>query len=219
MRLFKARFFLISAVLFLLSCDEAPTGSDQDDTGIRPVITINPTARTYWFTDSLFESFLYPSIIDCVPGQPCLIVSTGAWDYTCTVFPDTFWGIIRYDIFPAETLYCHSDTCWVRNDSVVYNMAPYFQSKANAICSESAKAYTRIGVCYQYSTGEDTVRIHNACFDTTFVGVSSFCLPKLPLDSTNGVWIETIDTVFCPASVINGYDDFFTVYEIKAWVQ
>ena len=218
MRLSKVIRFFFPALAALISCNESPTNTEQDKPGIVPDITIQSNARKFWFRDSLLEDMIYPSTVHCTPGQPCAIIfGPKGFDYTCTTFPDTFWGIIEYDLFPSETLFCHSDSAWVLHDTTIYSMKRYLGEQSNALCSESAKAYTQIGMCYQFSTGETSVRLRNSCFDTTFTG--TFCLPKMPLDSQNGVWFETIDTFFCPAYVINGYDDYMTRQDIKSWTQ
>jgi len=205
----------LSLSLFLF-CSKSSTNSSQG-TYIVPDITIHSPSRFYWFRDSLLENTIYPSTVHCIPGQPCAFFSMGPWDYTCTSFPDTCWGIIDNDMLKSETLFCHSDSAWVLHDTTVYNMVKYFSRQSNAICSESAIAYTQNDICYNFSAGETKVRIRNSCIDTTFS--NSFNLPKIPLDSQNGVWFETIDTFFCPAKIIDSLIGCKTVYDIKKSVQ
>lgn len=215
----KIGMLCVGALVVFMSCNDSPTATSQQHPGIIPDIIIQSNSRLDWYRDSLFEHSIYPSTVHCTPGLPCAIISgPRGYDYTCTVFPDTFWGIIKYDFSPSETLFCHSDSAWVRHDTVIYSLENYLDRQANAICSESAIAYTQFGLCYQLSPGETSVRIRNACFDTTVSGVASFCLPKLPLDSLNGVWISSVDTFFCSSAFINTHDDFVTRSQIKSWV-
>lgn len=218
------RTLLICSLLALLltSCRHSdPASSSQ---GLVPLLTISSTCRPHWFLDDTLETILFPSTFDCVPGEMCITVSPGAWDYTCTSFPDTFWGLVFYDYTPTptppETLYCHSDTCWVRNDTVVYAMTHYFDSLSNAVCSSCARSYTATPLCYRLAAAEDTVTLFNACFDTTFAGVSIFCLPRLPLPPDTlpqGVYFASVDTFFCPATLINSHDDTLTRQLIINW--
>lgn len=210
----KSHLLFSAAALCFMFCSGSPVNTEGDNKpSLDPDITIISKSLITWYRDSLLESMLYPSNISCKPDFPCGIVTTSSWDYTCTVFPDTFWGVIENDYAPTDTVYCHSDTCWVLNDTTFYPMGSYLNRQANALCSESAKAYTGYGLCYEISPAEDTVRIWNTCFDTSFTG-NSFCLPKLPLDSESGVWFASVDTFFCPASLINSYDDYLTRQDI-----
>lgn len=216
MHLFKMSSFLLLVFSQIILCTKSPV-TVQNKPGIIPDITIQSGTRVYWFRDSLLEHTIYPSVVHCTPGMPCGFFSMGPWDYTCTVFPDTLWGIVDHDLFPSETLFCHSDSAWVLHDTTVYDLANYFTRQSNAICSESAQSYTQNGLCYKFSTGETKVRIRNSCFDTTFT--STFNLPKMPLDSQNGIWFETIDTFFCSTSFIDNYAGCVTRQDIKGWSQ
>lgn len=206
------KYLLLLLTFFLLFCNNSPTVNDS--VSVVPVITIQSFARPYWFRDSCFVDFIYPSVFNCDSGDFCAFISTGALDYTCTVFPsDTFWGIIEYDMASPDTVICFSDTAKVLNDTFFYFLKDYFARQSDAICSCSAKAYTRNGFSYNFASSESKVRVYNSCFDTTFF--LSFCLPKVPLDSQKGIWFETADTLFCPASLINGFSDTLTMQVIK----
>ena len=210
----KISHLIFPVAALCMFCNESFINNTPDSgPSIIPQISIVSNSRIYWYSDSLLEELIYPSINNCTPGTPCAIVSTGPWDYTCTLLPDTIWGIIDHDFFSSETLFCHSDSCWAINDTVVYSISNYKSWQANALCSKSAKAYTRYGLCYETSPAEDTVRIWNTHFDTTFKA-DIFCLSKLPLDSSDGVWFLSIDTFFCPAALINTYDDHLTRQDI-----
>ena len=114
-RAFAAAMLCLLLPLAVLtpSCND-PVSADDTTTGVTPDITIPAHARLYWFLDSALDTILYPATVDCVPGEMCAVISTGAWDYTCTLFPDTFWGLVQYDLTPTgtpdDTLYCHSDS-------------------------------------------------------------------------------------------------------------
>ncbi|NLE00503.1 MAG: hypothetical protein GX640_11575 [Fibrobacter sp.] len=178
--------------LFLFCIDSSNNG-----TTMRPLITIDNNARPVWYRDSSFGQIIYPSVSHCINGQICGFATSGAWDYTCTPFPDTFWGIIEYDFSSTDTVICYSDTARSLHDTTIISLKSYFARQNNAICSDPAVSYTQSPVSYTFSN-ETSVRVRNSCFDTLFH--SSFSLPRLPLDTLYGVWF---DTLFCPASLID----------------
>ena len=87
-------------------------------------------------------------------------------------------------------------------------MDEYLEDLFNAICNEKAQAYTKKEITYTCLDNEDKVSIFNTIFDTTFYNVSSFRLPKLPLDSLMGFFIASFDTVFCEGGLIDSLDGF-----------
>lgn len=79
----------------------------------------------------------------------------------------------------------------------------------NALCHENAQAYTKKEIIYTCSDKEDTVRIFNKIFDTTFCNVPSFYLPKLPLESLMVFYFVSFDgdTVFCSEDLIDSLEE------------
>lgn len=151
-----------------------------------------------WFEDSLFENWIKPSahVCDTQNGIIVTLFPGGANDYTCTDLPDTFWGIIDYNVFKDDSLICFNDTCWSINDTNFISIEEYLEDLFNAICNDKAQAYTKKEFTYVCTENEDTVSIFNSIFDTTFYNVKSIYLPKLPLDSLMGFFVASEDTVF-----------------------
>jgi hypothetical protein len=212
MRVLSLLFFPLSAFAVFLSCNNQPVSPVHTDPPVIPYISIADPSFIYWCRDSAFEDLIYPTVLHHVPGEMDIYI--GAFDYTCTVLPDTCFGVAVYQFSEPETLSCFCDTCWIRGDTAAHDMREYRARLANALCSEKAIAYTANGLCYHRSAGEETVRLFNSCFDTAFSG-GEICLPKVPLDSQLGVWFVSIDTFFCSADFINTHDDYFTRQDVK----
>lgn len=218
----KYLILLSAALLLFLSCSDTPqpTAAATEDPPPPFSITIASHRMLTWYYDSNFTDFIRPSIYSVLcPSGPCMIIYTGSPDYTCTEFPDTFYGIIEYvggsvaDV--NDTLICHGSSCYDRKDGKYYDMSNYFAWMQNAVCDSAAASYSKIGLCMTI-VPDDTVRLWNSCLDTTFyLGSSaSFCLGKLPipLDSTQqGIFVSSRyygDTAFIPVSYINTHDDY-----------
>ena len=220
----KILFLLSAALLLLLSCSESPQPTaaavKEPET---PGFSINIQSHRIlaWYYDSAFTRWMKPATYSVIcPSGPCLTITTGgAFDYTCTAFPDTFYGIIEYITGSAaetnDTLICHGSSCYDKKDGLYYDMTNYFAWMQNAVCDSAAASYSKIGLCMT-SVPQDTIRLWNNCFDTTFYTSSSgsFCLGKLPipLDSTQqGIFVSSVhygDTAFIPVSYINTHDDY-----------
>jgi hypothetical protein len=206
-------FLFVAFTAALLSCNDPPSAPVRTTPLIIPQLTLLDPSFIYWCRDSLFEDLIYPAVAHYSPDNPVLLI--GALDYTCTILPDTCYGIAVFQIADPDTLTCFGDTCWIRGDTAAYDMRSYREKLANALCSESAVAYTQIGLSYRLPPGEDSVRLFNSCFDTVFRGVQEALLPKIPLDSLNGVWFASKDTFFCSAEFINTHDDYFTRKDVN----
>lgn len=197
MRLVKSVPLLLS---ILVLCTD-PLLEDKNPT-ISPFITLENTAYPVWYRDPFFEETIYPSLSNCVPGHICCFITFGPWDYTCTLLPDTFWGIIEYDLYETDTVICYSDTARSLHDTTKFCLKNYLELLSYAICSNSAVAYTKSGINYTFSPEEGKLHIKNSCFDTVFY--SSFSIPSIPLDTQKGVWFESAnDTIFCPNTLID----------------
>lgn len=220
----KKHLLLIPALCFLYTCSETtPTAVKPDTTSPHFNISITSDRILTWYYDSSLTQWLKPSTYAVLcPNGFCFTISTGGSpDYTCTAFPDTFYGLIEYRSgIPGtinDTLVCHDDLCYNRKDGQYYDMTQYFNWVENALCNSSAAAYSRIGLCLS-SSPHDTLHLWNSCLDTTLYtgNTGSFCLPKLPfpLDTAQqGVFIASTsfsDTVFLPAAYINAHDDFIS---------
>lgn len=209
----RSPVILLSLLLF---CNSDNPSSVPNNRSVFPFpqITIQSSYSLMWFRDSLFQEFIYPSVYHCTQESPCIY----SLNYTCTVLPDTLWGILhRMDDGSNETLFCYSDFAYVKNDTIVYDMQTYLSGLFNAICSPEAINYTSKGISYQCMSwvGEDSVRVFNSCFDTTFRGLNSFSLPKLPLDSTNRINFVSVDTFSCSVIGLNMFSGILTMQIIK----
>ena len=218
------RFATFFALFLLISCSETPqptTPADETPSGPDFSLTIPSHRILSWFSDSSFTRWIHPSTyqVTC-PTGPCMTITTGgAYDYTCTDLPDTFYGLIEYLDGPEghtnDTLFCRGTSCYDRKDGKYYDMTDYFRWLRNAVCDSAAASYSKIGLCMTSVPG-DTVRLWNSCLDTTFFNVSSgsFCIGKLPIPldtAQQGVFVSSRhygDTVFLPVGYINSHDDY-----------
>lgn len=129
------RTLLFIILLSGIACEHNNPAGQNDKPVIIPEITIISRYNILWYTDSLLEDLIFPSMPHCDSSFPCVTVSTGALDYSCTPLPDTIWGILEHDFFSAETLHCICDTCRVINDTSGYSIQRYRDS-LNTECSK-----------------------------------------------------------------------------------
>jgi len=220
---------ILSVVLFLslLSCSEKDTPMQPVQPSGPDFALSIPTHRILtWYYDSAMTRWIKPSTFSvlCPSGGCMMIITGGAYDYTCTELPDTFYGVIEYTTGPEgdinDTLICRNGSCYDKKDGKYYDMGDYLRWMKQALCDSAAASYSKIGLCMSSLPG-DTLRAWNNCFDTTFYNGSDFCLPKLPipLDSTQqGVFVSSAkyrDTVFLPAGYINTHDDYILFPQLQ----
>jgi hypothetical protein len=214
-----ASIITLCLVYFFQGCVEPE--DEHQESFIYPQVQVESKTAIFWYHDSLLKHLLYPSTVQNNADSPKIVLISGVFDYTCTQFPEKFWGKVIYEnsCFPSETLFCHSDTCWQRNGASIYVMDSYFANRADALCHHLAKFYTKNRFCYDPQGHGNSIRIYNSLIDTTVLGNEPFCLPRLPNDSLEGFWIIGTDKLFCPSWIIdnvNGTLNRQTIVELSS---